>query len=70
MEDGQVQTFGSDADRKICTHELCLPPGFPGEVKPVGLDDVKEPVRKYPFTLDPFQKVCTTCLHVFAFLHT
>eukprot|EP01127_Copromyxa_protea_P006579 TRINITY_DN1654_c0_g1_i1.p1 TRINITY_DN1654_c0_g1~~TRINITY_DN1654_c0_g1_i1.p1 ORF type:complete len:998 (+),score=244.39 TRINITY_DN1654_c0_g1_i1:24-3017(+) len=62
MEDGHIQTFGSDADRKICTHELCLPPGYTGEVLPVTLDDVKVPARTYPFVLDPFQKISTACL--------
>jgi hypothetical protein len=50
--------FGDLEDRKACQHEMCLPPDYTEPVKDLALDDeVKEPVRKYPFTLDPFQKV-------------
>lgn len=51
--------FGDIEDRKACQHEMCLPPDYSEPVKDVVLDgeEGKEPVRKYPFTLDPFQKV-------------
>eukprot|EP01126_Amoeba_proteus_P009281 TRINITY_DN13522_c0_g1_i1.p2 TRINITY_DN13522_c0_g1~~TRINITY_DN13522_c0_g1_i1.p2 ORF type:complete len:110 (-),score=23.37 TRINITY_DN13522_c0_g1_i1:366-695(-) len=51
------QVFGADLDRKVCYHEVCLPPGYTGKVEDVSLDSRVDPVRKYPFALDPFQKV-------------
>lgn len=51
------QTFGDESDRKACSHEMCCPPNYMETEQAIDLEGPKEPVRKYPFTLDPFQKV-------------
>eukprot|EP01126_Amoeba_proteus_P012072 TRINITY_DN14953_c0_g1_i6.p1 TRINITY_DN14953_c0_g1~~TRINITY_DN14953_c0_g1_i6.p1 ORF type:complete len:294 (+),score=52.00 TRINITY_DN14953_c0_g1_i6:327-1208(+) len=58
------QVFGADLDRKVCYHEVCLPPGYTGQVPQVTLDSPPDPVKKYQFTLDPFQKVSISCLEM------
>ena len=74
LEEGQPHVFGADSDRKVsiwmdltnqqvCTHEVCLPPGYTEEILAMSLDEVKNPVRKYPFVLDPFQKV-DSCISI------
>lgn len=57
--DKYAHQFGDAADRKACQHEMCAPLDWAEPVKEIDLDEPqnKEPVRKYPFTLDPFQKV-------------
>jgi hypothetical protein len=48
-------TFGSG--KKACRYQLCLPPEFTDKIADISMDDPKDPVRSYPFELDPFQKV-------------
>lgn len=42
-----------------CQHEMCVPPEWTEPIKDINISEpvTKEPVRKYPFVLDPFQKV-------------
>jgi hypothetical protein len=64
--------FGDVEDRKACMHEMCLPPDYSEPVKDVSLEEntTREPVRKYPFTLDPFQRVCFLMFYIFYFTTT
>lgn len=54
---GLSQVFGEESDRKACSHEMCVPPNYTEPETAIDLEGPKEPVRKYKFILDPFQKV-------------
>ncbi|GBG64761.1 hypothetical protein CBR_g46718 [Chara braunii] len=49
---------GQDAER-TCTHDVVFPEGY---VAPPPKPPSKEPAKKYPFTLDPFQREAIKCL--------
>ncbi|KAF5303471.1 hypothetical protein FQA39_LY09934 [Lamprigera yunnana] len=45
---------------EFCTHEVACPPG---ETYIPLVENTGEPAKKYPFTLDPFQKESILCIH-------
>jgi ATP-dependent RNA helicase DOB1 len=63
-ENNLSHQFGDIADRKACQHEMCVPLEWTEPIKDINITEpvTKEPVKKYPFVLDPFQKVSIAIL--------